>query len=173
MKVLQVNCVYQKGSTGKIVYDIHRVLQDEQIESVVCYGRGEKIDGAYKTCSELYAKCNNLRSRLTGLMYGGCYLSTAKLIRIIRKEQPDVVHLHCINGYFVNIYRLITWLKKNKIRTVLTLHAEFMHTGNCGYSVDCEQWKTGCKKMPPLEGRYRFAVLQSYPCFVGEDAQSV
>ena len=148
MKVLQVNCVYQKGSTGKIVYDIHRVLQDEKIESVICYGRGEKIDGAYKICSEFYAKCNNLRSRLTGLMYGGCYLSTAKLTRIIQKEQPDVVHLHCINGYFVNIYRLITWLKKNKIRTVLTLHAEFMHTGNCGYSVECEQWKTGCKKCP-------------------------
>lgn len=148
MKVLQVNCVYQKGSTGKIVYDIHRVLQTEQIDSVVCYGRGERIDGAYKTCSELYSKLNNLLSRFTGLMYGGCRLSTWRLIRVIKKENPDIVHLQCINGYFVNIYRLITWLKKSGIQTVLTLHAEFMHTGNCGHAFECERWKDGCNDCP-------------------------
>ncbi len=148
MKVLQVNCVYRKGSTGNIVYDIHQVLQSEQIESVVCYGRGKRIDGAYKTCSELYSKLNNLLSRGTGLMYGGCSLSTARLIRFIKKEKPDIVHLHCINGYFVNIYRLITWLKKSGIKTVLTLHAEFMYTGNCGHAFECERWKHGCNSCP-------------------------
>ena len=43
MKILQVNCVYKKGSTGKIVEDIHNVLIDNGIESVVCYGRGKKL----------------------------------------------------------------------------------------------------------------------------------
>lgn len=145
MKVLQVNCVYRKGSTGKIVYDLHTELQNNQIESVVCYGRGEKLSGAYKTCSEWYAKANNLRSRITGLMYGGCYFSTRRLIGVIKKEKPDIVHLHCINGYFVNIYRLITWLKHSGIRTILTLHAELMHTANCGHSFECEGWKSGCR----------------------------
>ncbi len=151
MKVLQVNCVYRKGSTGKIMHDLHTELQTRNIESVVCYGRGEKLDGAYKVCSELYAKGNHLRARLTGLMYGGCYLSTGRLIRLIQKEKPDIVHLHCINGYFVNIYRLITWLKNSGIATVLTLHAEFLHTGNCGYAVSCEKWKTGCNRCPRLK----------------------
>ncbi|MBO7149891.1 MAG: glycosyltransferase [Clostridia bacterium] len=146
MKVLQVNCVYKKGSTGKIVADIHNGLIERGIESVVCYGRGEKITqpNVYKTSSEFYSKLQNLRSRITGLMYGGCGASTKKLIKIIKKEKPDVVHLHCLNGYFVNIYKIITWLKENKIRSVLTLHAEFMHTANCGYALDCEKWKTGC-----------------------------
>lgn len=150
MKVLQVNCVYKKGSTGKIVHDIHTELKASGIESVVCYGRGVKIKehGVYKTCSELYSKFNNLLSRITGIMYGGCLFSTNKLIRIIKKEKPDVVHLHCINGYFVNIYRLVTWLKKSGIKTVLTLHAEFMHTANCGHAYGCEKWKTGCGKCP-------------------------
>lgn len=151
MKVLQVNCVYRKGSTGKIVHDLHTELQARNIESVVCYGRGEKLDGAHKLCSELYAKGNHLRACLTGLMYGGCYLSTRRLIRLIQKEKPDIVHLHCINGYFVNIYRLITWLKKSGIATVLTLHAEFLHTGNCGHALSCEKWKTGCKRCPRLK----------------------
>lgn len=152
MKVLQVNCVYGKGSTGKITQDIHRELLARGIESVVCYGRGEKVrePEVYKTCGELYSKFNNLLSRFTGLMYGGCFFSTGRLIRRIKKEQPDVVHLQCINGYFVNIYRLLTWLKKRKIKTILTLHAEFMYTANCGHAFDCERWQQGCGDCPRL-----------------------
>lgn len=146
MKVLQVNCVYKKGSTGKITYDLHQELMSFNIESVVCYGRGELVreDRVYKTCPEWYSRINNAWSRCTGIMYGGCAFSTNNLISIIKKEKPDIVHLQCINGYFVNIYKLITWLKENRIKTVLTLHAEFMFTANCGYSLECEKWKTGC-----------------------------
>ena len=153
MKILQVNCVYANGSTGKIVRDIHHGLLEEGISSVVCYGRGIESpeENTYKICGELYGKLNNLRSRMTGLMYGGCFLSTRKLMGIITKEQPDIVHLHCINGYFVNIYSLIQWLKEKKIKTVLTLHAEFMHTANCGYALDCEKWRTGCGNCPRLK----------------------
>ena len=153
MKVLQVNCVYNNGSTGKIVHDIHTELQKQGIESVVCYGRGEKISepNVYKTCGELYSKANHFWSYVTGLMYGGCALSTRRLIRIIEREKPDVVHLHCLNGYFVNIYRLIAYLRDAGIPTVLTLHAEFMHTGNCGHALDCERWKQGCGQCPRLK----------------------
>jgi glycosyltransferase involved in cell wall biosynthesis len=87
-------------------------------------------------------------SRFTGIRYGGCLLSTCRLQRIILRERPDLVHLQCINGNFVNIYRLVRWLKEQRIKTVLTLHAEFMYTANCGYAFDCEQWKKGCRKCP-------------------------
>ena len=153
MKVLQVNNVYKKGSTGKITYDIHSELLKQGIESVVCYGRGEKISEphVYKTCGEVYSKINHLLSEFTGVMYGGCFFSTNKLIKIIKKEKPDVVHLQCINGYFVNIYRLVSWLKKHDIKTVLTLHAEFMYTANCGHALDCDKWQTGCGHCPRLK----------------------
>lgn len=150
MKIMQINCVYKTGSTGKITYDLHKALTERGIESVVCFGRGKKViePKVYKTCGELYAKFNNLLSRITGVMYGGCFFSTNRLFSVIKKEKPDIVHLHCINGYFVNIYRLIGWLKKHNIKTVLTLHAEFMFTANCGYSLDCDKWKTGCGDCP-------------------------
>lgn len=153
MKVLQVNCVYKTGSTGKITADLHNAFKKKGIESVVCYGRGKRVNepNVYKTCGELYSKLNNLLSRFTGIMYGGCFFSTNRLISIIKKEKPDIVHLQCINGYFVNIYRLVNWLKKNNIKTVLTLHAEFMFTANCGHSFDCEGWKTGCGKCPKFK----------------------
>lgn len=161
MKVLQVNCVYKKGSTGKITYDLHRGLLDTGIESVVCYGRGElvKEPGVYKTCPEWYSKLNNALSRITGIMYGGCFYSTNKLISVIKKEKPDVVHLQCINGYFVNIYRLVSWLKKNHVKTVLTLHAELMYTANCGHALDCDRWKTGCGSCPRLKSETKSLLL--------------
>lgn len=148
MKIMQVNVCYKTGSTGKIVNDIHSQLQEQNIDSVVCYGRGKRIKepGVYKIASDFYCRIQALTARITGIMYGGCFLSTNKLLRIIKKEKPDIVHLHCINGSFVNIYRLVTWLKENKIKTVLTLHAEFMHTGNCSHAYECENWKSGCQR---------------------------
>lgn len=157
MKVLQVNSVYPLWSTGKITHDIHTVLLQKQHQSIVCYGRGPLIeaDGIYKICTERLSRINRAWTRISGIMYGGHLHSTCKLIRIIEKEKPDVVHLQCINNAFVNIYRLITYLNKHKIKTVLTLHAEFMYTANCGHALECERWKTGCGKCPRLKPETR------------------
>lgn len=153
MKILQVNCVYNTGSTGKIVCDVHTELLSRGFESVICYGRGAKTNDkyVYKTCGELYSKINNFLTRINGIMYGGCFFSTNKLISMIKKETPDIVHLHCINGYFVNIYRLLEFLKKSGIKTILTLHAEFMYTANCGHALECDKWKNGCGGCPRLK----------------------
>ena len=152
MKILQVNCVYKKDSTGKIMYDIHTELKKNNIESVVCYGRGKNIkeENVYKTSFEIIAKFNNLLSRFTGMMYGGCFFATNKLIKIIKTENPDIVILHCVNGFFVNIYRLIKFLNKNNIKTILVNHGEFMYTANCGHSLSCDKWKNGCGDCPML-----------------------
>ena len=55
MKVLQLNCVYGKGSTGRITKEIHVYLLSKGVESVVLYGRGEKITapGVNKVCGEI------------------------------------------------------------------------------------------------------------------------
>lgn len=152
MKVLQVNCVYNTGSTGKITYDLHYGLQAAGIESVICYGRGEKTKdkNVYKICGEFESHIWKVYTMFNGMIYSGCWRSTKQIERVIEVEKPNVVHLQCINGYFVNIYHLVTWLKTKKIPTVLTLHAEFMYTGTCGHALDCERWKTGCGKCPQL-----------------------
>lgn len=153
MKVIQINNVYSCGSTGKITKNLHESFLEKGIDSIVLYGRGQKSNNfnVIKVCSEFYAHVNKIWSFFTGIMYGGCFFSTNRIIRIIKKEKPDIVHLQCINGNFVNIYRLINWLKKNNIKTVLTLHAEFMYTANCGHSFDCQKWKTGCGNCPRLK----------------------
>lgn len=160
MKILQINNFYPVGSTGKITADIHRHLLGQGVESVVCYGRGEVLDQphVYKTCGERYARFDDLATLFIGLPYGRHGLSTRKLISVIKREKPNVVHLQCINCGFVNIYELIIWLKKHRVKTVLTLHAEFMFTANCGHALDCDKWLTGCGHCPRLkeERQYRF-----------------
>ena len=153
MKVLQVNCVYPTGSTGKIVHEIHKGLLGSGQQSVVCYGRGASCNeqGVCKISGDVYAKMNNLMSRVSGYAYGGCRYSTGKLIGMIKKERPDIVHLHCINNHFVNIYRLVRWLNENKIKTVVTNHAEFFYTANCGHAYECDKWMTGCGHCPNLK----------------------
>ena len=150
MKILQINNVYDFGSTGRITKDIHLGLLQKGFDSVVYYGRRYKTKDphVFKICSELYGKAQNGLYRISGVKYGGCIFSTNKLLRAIEREKPDVVHLQCLNGHFVNIYRLVDYLKRNKIPTVLTLHAEFMYTGGCSYALDCEQWRTGCGSAP-------------------------
>lgn len=40
MKIVQINAIYGEKSTGTIVYDINRLLQDNGEESVVVYRDG-------------------------------------------------------------------------------------------------------------------------------------
>jgi len=150
MKVLQVNNVYGEKSTGKLTRQLHEGLLERGHRSLVVLGRGNGMesDTVIRLCPEWYGKLNAALSRLTGMPYGGCLFSTARLRRIIRREKPDVVHLQCVNGNFVNIYSLIRWLNKQGIATVVSLHAEFMYTGNCGHAFECDQWKQGCKRCP-------------------------
>lgn len=152
MKVLQVNVVYNQGSTGKIVADLHTSLKEHGMESIVCYGSGPQVNeaGVYKLVKGREMSLYSRQARLFGLQYAvGCF-STSRLLKTIQATKPDVVHLHCLNGFFVNIYRLMRFLKRNGIPTVLTLHAEFMYTGSCGHAFDCERWKTGCGHCPQL-----------------------
>lgn len=154
MKILQINNVFPYGSTGKIVECVYDILMHKNnFESVVVYGNRKSLHqkNVYKIGNVILGKCNALLSRITGVMYGGCFFFTNKLIKIIKKEKPDIVHLHCLNGHFVNIYRLVTWLKTHDIKTVLTLHAEFMYTANCGHALDCDKWQTGCGHCPRLK----------------------
>ena len=153
MKILQVNVVYDVGSTGKITADLHRQLLKSGHESVVCTSRLQHTEdpNVINLCGVHYSHMNAAINCVTGFLHGGCHLSTRKLMGIIEKEKPDIVHLQCINGAFVNIYKLMAWLNQQKIKTVCTLHAEFMYTGGCAHSKECDRWKYGCKNCP----RYR------------------
>lgn len=149
MKIVFINNGYPFGSTGRIVKSLDECCRNLGHETVAIYGQGIKTGAShYKIASFLYIKLQALRSRITGIMYGGCILSTRKAIRIIKKEKPDIVHLHCLNSNFINIFKIVSWLKNNHVNTVVTNHAEFLYTATCGHAFDCEKYQTGCGNCP-------------------------
>lgn len=151
MKICQINCVYGTGSTGRIVRDLHHTLLDGGHESIVIVplaNRDTKQDGVYTVSNYVLGRLSAIYRRLFGMQYDGAFIQTNRILRILKKEKPDVVHLHCINGNNINIYRLLRFLAKNKIKAVYTLHAEFPYTGGCGHAYDCRGWQTGCGNCP-------------------------
>lgn len=155
MRIIQINCVYKNGSTGKIVYDLHLDFLSKKYESYVLYGRGKKTNdvNVFKISSEFEAKIHSVMSRLFGVDFGYSPIATSRTIKYIKRIKPDIVHLHCLNGHFINVYQLLEFLKKSNIKTVLTLHAEIMHTAGCEHAFECDKWKNGCYKCKLVKGK--------------------
>lgn len=156
MRILQINTVYKVGSTGKIVYEIHNQLQKSGHESYVIYGRGSlpTESNIYKTSPDWDGKLQAIYSRFSGNFYGGAFYSTFNLKKKIKKISPDIVHVHLLNGNFVNNFCLLNFLAENNYKTIITLHAEVMYTGLCEHALDCEKWKSGCGKCPQNFTKY-------------------
>lgn len=146
MRILQINCVYKFGSTGKIVDCISLALRERGHDVLTCYGIGDDYydEHSKKICSNLEHKANALLMRISGIPYGGLFLSNQRFYRIIESYKPDVVHVHCINASMINVYQLFKYLGRKKIKTVVTLHAEIFHTAGCEHAFDCEKFKTFC-----------------------------
>lgn len=148
MKVMQINGVFHRGSTGAIIDSIDQLLEKNGIDTVVCYGIGPREKNAIKFCYRYEQAIYRRVSKVIGLRYGFAPFSTRRLIKTIKKEAPDIVHLHSVNGNCLNIYSLLKWLKKNSISTVITNHAEFFYTGNCTSTYGCTRFQEGCLKCP-------------------------
>lgn len=150
MKILLIDVNCQVGSTGKIVYDLYTAVNKSGNEAAICYGRGKKIieKNIFKFGLDIETLIHAFLTRITG--FTGCFspISTRRLLRFIKKFNPDIVHIHELHAYFVNIKPVLSYLKKNNIKTVCTLHCEFMYTGKCGYSIECDKWQSECGNCP-------------------------
>lgn len=151
-KVLCIN-VSDQGSTGKIIEDVAR--NSKTYEYVLCVPKitkKSKVLRKYQLMTIPHEQGIYRRiAKVMGYPFGMAPLSTMKLIHIIKKEKPDLVHVHCMNMNMVNIYLLFRFLSKEKIATVITNHAEFYYTGSCAHAKECMQWVDGCEKCADLQ----------------------
>ena len=152
-KILEIDVNYKHSSTGQIVYDIYSASEKYNKEVAVCYGRGKlyREKNVFKFGIDIETYMHAVLSRVTG--YNGCFsfFSTKRLIKYIEDFQPDIIHIHELHAYFVNIKPLINYIKQSKIPLVWTFHCEYMYTGKCGYAYECTQFQTSCCNCPAIK----------------------
>ena len=152
MKVLQINTVCGRGSTGRIVADIHNSLPSRGHTGKVLYGRysAPKNMDAIKIGSKTSTLYHVFKTRVFDRQGFASYMATRKAIAEIEKYQPDIIHLHNLHGYYLNINSLFKYLAKKDIPIVWTFHDCWPFTGHCVHSnyIGCKKWKTGCFQCP-------------------------
>ena len=156
MKILQINSVCGVGSTGRIATDLYKVLEEQGHECKIAYGRGTAPKGidSIKIGSNLDNYMHVLKTRVFDKHGFGSVSSTMKFIEDVKEYDPDIIHLHNIHGYYINIEILFNYLKEANKPVIWTLHDCWAFTGHCAYFdyVGCDKWKNGCNKCPQKEG---------------------
>ncbi len=148
MKVLYINVV-SYGSTGRIMFALADETRKEGGTTLCTAGftwSKKPRDDFFITSGLVEKKLHTELSKITGKHGGYSRFSTLRLISRIKKFDPDIIHLHNIHGWFLNLKMLFDYLKKSKKKVVWTLHDCWSFTGGCPHfeGVGCEKWKTGC-----------------------------
>lgn len=148
MKVIQINAVYKNSSTGRICFELHNFLKEKGGECLTVYGnrKGDYEDTVYLGNVKTQ-KVHALLTRITGKVGYFSKKQTRRLLSYIKKEQPDVVHLHNLHANFVCIPKLLKFLAEENVPTVITLHDCFFYTGQCCHytSNACYKWQEECR----------------------------
>jgi glycosyltransferase involved in cell wall biosynthesis len=88
-----------------------------------------------------------LRERFLGHQY--VYYPDSYRLSDLLAVPPDIYHLHNLHGWYFDLAAIPHLARHAPI--VMTLHDEWMLTGHCGCTLDCDRWKTGCGQCPDLE----------------------
>lgn len=156
-KLLTVNCHNHEGSTGKIIDDIEKYCADAfDFYRIYEYkAQADQEPNSLRLANRFQQYLCYHISRFTGYKYCVGFFHTAKAIRAIKKQKPEIVHLHCPNMGIMHMTMLMQYLKRSNIPTVITNHAEFYYTGNCPHAFDCKKYMTGCGNCDYVFDYYR------------------
>lgn len=154
LKVLQINTFCGIESTGRIAVDIHSVLEKQGHTSHIAYGRDKarNCSNAIKIGGDLNNYVHVALSRALDRHGFGSKYATEKFLETLDRLNPDVIHLHNIHGYYLNIEMLFNYLKKIDKPVIWTLHDCWSFTGHCANFdyIGCDKWETGCNNCPQL-----------------------
>ncbi|MDE8241021.1 glycosyltransferase, partial [Erysipelothrix rhusiopathiae] len=148
MKVLFVNSVCDYGSTGKIVRDLANGLKKEGHEVLICYGRHQAKEDTdtFYIGDKLTTYSHVFMTRVFNRHGLHSNRATQKLIEKIETFNPDVIHLHNLHGYYLNVEMLFEALKTFKGKIYWTFHDCWPISGSSAYFDyhGCKTWDEGC-----------------------------
>lgn len=151
LRYAQINSFYN-GSTGAVMRSLHHSLSNRGVDSYIFWGRRHGTVNDHEQCcaTRLGYLSHGAMARLDDRAGFHSKRDTARLLAKLDEIDPDVVHLHNLHGYYVNVEMLFGWLASHRCRVRWTLHDCWAFTGHCAYFtyVGCDRWGTGCHDCP-------------------------
>ena len=139
MKVLFINSVCGIGSTGRICTDLAQQLEAEGNEVKIAYGRKGTVPEqfqkyAVRIGTDFDCKMHAIQTRLFDTHGFGSKHATKEFLKWAEEYKPDLVWLHNLHGYYINVEMLFDWIKKHpEMQVKWTLHDCWAFTGHCSY----------------------------------------
>jgi len=163
MKVIQINGNGYDGSTGKIVRQLSNMMNQKGVENkIICSGYKKRSfdDKTIAISGRIRVKLHQIIGYFFGDAGFHSSFSTHKAIKILKKEKPDIVHLHHLEGYFIHVGMLLRYLRKSGIKTVWTMHDCWPFTGFCTHfdSIGCTKYQTECNNCTQLH-KYPYSLF--------------
>ena len=150
-----INVVCGIRSTGRICTDLAEMLEQKGHKVKIAYGR-ESVPRQYQKYAvrignDIDCKMHGIATRVFDRHGFASKNSTKNFLAWAEKYNPDVLHLHNLHGYYINIEMLFDWIKSRpNMKVIWTLHDCWAFTGHCSYFsyVKCNKWKRRCKNCP-------------------------
>lgn len=156
MKILMINVVCGIRSTGRICTDLAGKLEKEGHTVKIAYGREflppEYARYSYRIASDYEVRLDALKSRFFDNAGLNNVRATKRFIKWIREYDPDVIHMHNIHGYYLNVGILFDYLRTCNKRIIWTMHDCWPFTGHSALcdGIGCEKWTSGCFACPQI-----------------------
>lgn len=160
MKILMINVTCGTGSTGRICTDLAEALSKAGNDIKIAYGRGDVPEKyqkyAIRIGSDFDVNMHALKSRLFDSAGFESKIVTKKFIKWVKNYDPDIIHLHNVHGYYINIEILFNFLKEFNKPVIWTLHDCWPFTGHCAYFdfAGCNKWKNNDCGSCPQKKKY-------------------
>ncbi len=152
-----INVVCGIRSTGRICTDLANALESQGHEVKIAYGRESVPEQfqkyAVRIGNEADVRLHGVKARLFDGAGFGSKIATKKFIKWVENYNPDIIHLHNIHGYYINVEILFNYLRTCGKKIIWTLHDCWAFTGHTAYcdAVNCEKWIDGCHNCPIKE----------------------
>lgn len=146
--LFQISIEVNSGSVGRIAEQVGQVVISHGWESYITYAR-KHLPSQSKTIKigtkwDVY--WHGIMTRLFDRHCLSSTRATRKLIKQIEEIKPDIIQLHHIHGYFLDMEVLFDYLSSIETPVVWVFHDCWSMTGHCAHFdyVGCFKWKTQC-----------------------------
>lgn len=156
MKILEINST-NYGSTGNIMLQIADTASRKGHTVITCCpasreNKKKSVENQWLIGSRFSRNVHLKLFEYTG--FNGCFslMSTFAFLQKLKRFKPDIIHLHNLHNCYINLPLLFKYIKKQKIKTIWTLHDCWSFTGQCPHftMAKCPKWRVGCHDCPQI-----------------------